>query len=91
MSEATLKDGEFHPVAESALVWFQNWRTKNLKDYMMLRESVASTAIEGNRTAELLNSTLNRLDSGQPVSDRYLLALCWFIRFNYLADETENS
>lgn len=87
MSEATLKEGEYHPVANSALVWFQHWRTKNLKDYMMLRESIASTAIEGNRTAELLNSTLDRLDSGQPVSDRYLLALCWFIRYEFLSSD----
>lgn len=85
MSEATLREGEYHPVAESALVWFQKWRTENLEEYMMMREAIASSALTGtgNRTAELLNSTLNRLDTGQPVSDRYLLALCWFVREQY--------
>lgn len=82
--EETLKEGEPHPVADSALVWFQHWRTENMKQYMMLRESIASTAMAGNRTSKLLNSTLNRIDTGMPVSDRYLLALCWFVRYSFL-------
>lgn len=83
MSEHTLKEGEFHPIAPSALAWFRAWRLADTKRYMMMREAVASTAIEGNRLAEICNSTLNRLDADEPVSDRYLLGLCWFLKEHY--------
>ena len=43
-------------------------------------ESMASCAIEGNRAAEICLSTYNRLEKGEPVSDRYILGPAWFIR-----------
>ena len=43
-------------------------------------EAIYSTAIEGtNRTAVIAASTLRRLEEGEPVSDRYLMGLAWFI------------
>ena len=45
-----------------------------------MKESLASTAIEGNRLAEICLGTIERLEKGQPVSDRYLLGLCWFLK-----------
>lgn len=42
-------------------------------------ESFASCAIEGNRLAEVCSETLNRLLTGQPVSDRYILGLAFTI------------
>jgi hypothetical protein len=43
----------------------------------MWRESFASSALEGNRLAEICGETLERIMTGQPVSDRYLLGLAW--------------
>ncbi len=42
--------------------------------------SFASDAIEGNRLAEICGETLRRVIAGEPVSDRYLLGLCWTLR-----------
>lgn len=47
---------------------------------MLLQESLASTALSGNRSAEIMSETLRRLLNGEPVSDRYLLGLAWFLR-----------
>lgn len=80
MSEATLKDGEYHPVADSAMFWLRELQVKRPADYSMACEAIYSTAISGNRTAELCASTLDRLLIGESVSDRYLLALCWLMR-----------
>lgn len=78
-----LRDGEYHPAAESALVWFKEWQLKDLNRYLIVKESIASTALSGNRLAEILSETLQRLDEGKPVSDRYLLGLCWFLKEDY--------
>jgi len=74
MSEATLEIGEVHPMAPNAMKFVKENIT------MMDIESIASCAIEGNRTAEICLSTYNRLERGEPVSDRYLLGLAWFIK-----------
>lgn len=74
MTEATLKLGEFHPMAPSALEYVNENMT------LMDVESLASCAIEGNRAAEICMSTYNRLEKGEPVSDRYVLGLAWMIR-----------
>ncbi len=79
----TLDVGEFHPSATSAFKWFQEWKSKDTKRYLIFKEALASTAFSGNRTAEICLSTLKRLENGEPVSDRYLLGLCWFIREDY--------
>ena len=83
LDDSELTAAEYHPSASSALSWFNEWKYANVQRYVVMRESVASTALSGNRLAQVLNGTLNRLQSGQPVSDRYLLGLCWFLRFDY--------
>jgi len=45
----------------------------------MHKEALASTALSGNRLAEICMGTIDRLAKGEPVSDRYLLGLAWTI------------
>lgn len=75
----TLKLEEPHPAAHDAMAWFNLWRT-DMTNYMLTREAIASTALSGNRLAQICNSTLDRLEKAEPVSDRYLLGLCWFLK-----------
>lgn len=77
--EATLNPNEYHPIANSAMAWYNAWKT-DLVRYSQTKEALASTALSGNRAADLCLSTMNRLEAGQAVSDRYLLALCWMLR-----------
>lgn len=81
--EVSLHEGEFHPIAPIAMQWFHEWKLLQGFHYMTVREAIASTALSGNRLAEICNSTLDRLDVGETVSDRYLLGLCWFLRDNF--------
>ena len=89
--EATLEEKEYHPVAPSVLTWYRDWKLRRgFDNYMKVREAVASTALAGNRLAQICHSTLERLDKGEPVSDRYLLGLCWFLRDNFNDDHESN-
>ncbi len=72
----TLEQGEFHPAANSAFVYCKN----ALKYKPFLMEAFASTALSGNRTAELCYETARRLLDNEPISDRYLLGLAWTIK-----------
>lgn len=74
----TLADTEPHPAAYAAKEWIAQLPMHEL---CMWQESFASCAIEGNRLAEVCSETLNRLTTGQSVSDRYLLGLAWTMRF----------
>lgn len=77
----TLKIGEHHPAADSAMTWFKRYvRRNSAMDIVILQQSLASTALSGNRLAECCSETLRRLLAGEPVSDRYLLGLIWTIR-----------
>ena len=78
MKSKTLKKNEYHPSADSAMKWYQEWKT-DYKRYCMMKEAIASTALSGNRLSEILLATMDRLEKGEPVSDRYLLGLCWFL------------
>lgn len=89
MEEYTLKEKEYHPSADSAMEWFRNYQINHLKDWLMLKEAIFSTALSGNRLSEILSSTINRLENHQPVSDRYLLGLVWFIRDSLEKDKIE--
>jgi hypothetical protein len=89
--EISLNENEYHPIAPTALAWFQEWKLLQGFDYIKVREAIASTAISGNRLAEICNSTLDRLDKGEPVSDRYLLGLCWFLRDSFPLERAELS
>lgn len=70
---------EYHPSADSALRWYKVWAT-DFQRYMLMKESLASTAIENNRLAEICLGTIHRIENKEPVSDRYLLGLVWFLR-----------
>lgn len=77
----TLRPAEHHPAADDALAWLQCYIAKQgPAEALLLLESFASTAIEGNRLAEVCGETLRRILHKEPVSDRYLLGLCWTIR-----------
>lgn len=81
MEQGTLKDGEPHPIAHDAMAYVKGWMARQtLESFALFRESLASCSIEGNRMAEVCGSTIDRLINNQPVSDRYLLGLAWFIR-----------
>ncbi|MFK5882814.1 MAG: hypothetical protein QM489_00545 [Candidatus Izemoplasma sp.] len=76
MKEVCLIDGEAHPSAISAF--------KYVKDIMINKasivESIASTSLSGNRNAEVCLSTIRRIQTGQTVSDRYVLGLAWLFQ-----------
>lgn len=75
----TLAPTEFHPAARAAMAWL---RTLPAADLYAWREAFASTALEGNRLAEICGETLDRLLRAVPVSDRYLLGLAWTMRYD---------
>lgn len=77
MERGTLKEGEYHPSADSAKEYIISLGYPKLIMYL---ESYSSCAIEGNRLAEICSETLDRLIKGQPVSDRYILGLAWSIK-----------
>lgn len=79
----TLNLGEVHPLAHDAMEWLKEFQMRDIGKWMMIREAIASTALSGNRAAEIMSGTLDRLDKGEPVSDRYLFGLCWFLIRNY--------
>lgn len=72
-----LAPGEPHPSAREALNYLQGLPVAEL---MRTMEAMASCAIEGNRLAEVCVGTLDRLLTGKPVSDRYVLGLAWSIK-----------
>lgn len=76
----TLQIGEHHPAADHAYRWFKLWKLEDPRRYFMLREAIASTALSGNRMAQVCNGTLERLEKGEPVSDRYILGAMWFLK-----------
>lgn len=75
--KGTLNEKEYHPAADSAMRYLNDLGKLKLMSYI---EPFASTAIEGNRLAEICHETLHRLLAGEAVSDRYLLGLAWTIR-----------
>jgi hypothetical protein len=76
-ARGTLKIGEFHPAASSAMSFI---KSLGLGELAMWQESFSSCAIENNRLAEICSETLDRVMTGKPVSDRYLLGLAWTIK-----------
>lgn len=68
---------EPHPAALAAMAWLQK---VPLPELIRWQAAFASMAIDENRLAEICLTTLDRLLSGKPVSDRYLLGLAWTIR-----------
>lgn len=79
----TLSIGEIHPSAHDAMDWYKEFVVSDVKRWMIIQESIASTALSGNRLAEVMFGTVERLKKGEPVSDRYLLGLCWYLIRNH--------
>ena len=77
MKNTDLQPHEYHPAADYAMRWFRN---TSITSRMTWAEAFASCAISGNRLAEVCSETMRRLLHGEPVSDRYLLGLCWILR-----------
>lgn len=73
-----LKVGEAHPAAFNAKRYLVE--EVGVSKLVMYQEAYASTALSGNRLAEICFETLDRLMQGMPVSDRYILGLAWNIR-----------
>src|SRR5262245_27334491 len=74
----TLHEGEPHPAAAQALEWLKT--TMGQARLHTAMEAFASAAIMGNRLAEICMKTTQRILTGEPVSDRYVLGLCWTLR-----------
>jgi hypothetical protein len=70
-----LNPKEAHPAALTAIVYV----LQRINDPLLL-EALASCAIENNRLAEVCLGTIDRIKNKQPVSDRYLLGLAWFLK-----------
>lgn len=77
MNKGTIKEGEYHPAADSAKIYIISLGAEKISK---LREAFASTALSGNRLSEICSETLERLLNSEPVSDRYLLGLAWTIK-----------
>lgn len=73
----TLRIGEPHPAAFLAREWLAGQDSIWLLSGV---EALASTALAGNRSAQICGETLRRLLNQEPVSDSYLLGLVWFLR-----------
>lgn len=78
LSPGTLAIGEIHPCAHIAMHYIKQSLIKNA-DLFSIREALASCAISGNRLAEVCNETLRRILDKEPVSDRYVMGLAWFL------------
>lgn len=76
-TKGTLEESEYHPAAESAMRYLNKLGMLKLFSY---QEAFASSAISGNRLAEICSETLDRILNKDKVSDRYLLGLAWTIR-----------
>jgi len=75
--DGTLHGGEYHPAADDAMAYVRQLSTLDLLQW---QEALASSALSGNRLAEVSAETLRRVLAGEPVSDRYLLGLAWTLR-----------
>lgn len=73
----TLGVGEPHPSSRDAYEYLKSIPSDEL---LKIRGALSSSAIEGNRIAEVCAGTLHRLFAGEPVSDRYVLGLAWFVK-----------
>ena len=71
------------PVAITPTIvkYINDWyKSIGIEDFFILQESLASTAIEGNDLSKEILGTLDRIKNKEPIGDRYLLQLAWFLR-----------
>jgi hypothetical protein len=74
-----IQPDEFHPAARSAYRWLKGFMVTNSEDYSRYKLALQIAAESDNRQAQICMGTIERLRTSQPVSDRYLLGLCWTI------------
>lgn len=74
-----IKADEFHPAARQAYRWLKGFMVTNPADYSRCMLALSMAAVGDNRQAQICMGTVERLRTSQPVSDRYLLGLCWTI------------
>lgn len=79
----TIAADEFHPAARQAYRWLKGFMITNSEDYLQYKFALQAAAADGNRQAQICMGTIDRLSKAQPVSDRYLLGLCWTIMAMY--------
>jgi hypothetical protein len=70
--------GETHPSSHSAMEYIKKRMSAHMK-YFGIKDAIASTALSGDRACEICLATLERIEKGEPVSDRYVLGLAWFL------------
>jgi len=78
LPRGNLQGDETHPM----IPWAARLISLVLKDpvaTMNLRGALATTAIEGNRLAEILIETIDRVKGNKPVGERYILGLGLFL------------
>jgi len=76
MNKEDLLPGEPHLAALSAIKYVKI----RLLSESFIKEALYSCAIENNRLAEVCIETIRRIENSEPVSDRYLLGLAWFLK-----------
>jgi len=86
MTKGTLDPHEPHPAASIALDYI---RTIPYLELFKIQEALCSCAIEGNRLGEICGESLRRFLHSEPVSDRYLLGLAWFLFTIFEQKETK--
>ncbi|MFO1351894.1 MAG: hypothetical protein U1F68_14970 [Gammaproteobacteria bacterium] len=78
------RPNEAHPVAYRADALLQSLGREWLEERLV--PILAEPARAGNRRASIMGETLRRYLSGEPVSDRYLLGLAFFILTEAIAN-----
>lgn len=73
----TLNLGEIHPSAPSAMGYVKSKLAD--PEFFRIKESLESIAMFS-RSHEICHETLQRIESNEKVSDRYLLGLAWFLK-----------
>jgi hypothetical protein len=75
--KGNLEKGEIHPSSHIAMKYIRKkFNDGNIAELM---EPLASSALSGNRMAEIVHETLRRVYYGEPVSDRYLMGAMIFL------------
>lgn len=78
--EYTIPETSHHPSADDAMHWLKTFMRTRPQEYLIIKESIYSTALSGNELANYCVGTIERLAASEPVSDRYLLGLVWLVR-----------
>lgn len=80
----TLGPTEYHLSAEGAQEYFRSFARKRPEKLLAIKKVIYEAAEDAagpqQKYFQVMRSTWERLREGDPVSDRYLLGLCWYIR-----------